>query len=410
MSLDFVCSPKPLLEPRPGCPWADTMVLNPAIVKHPASPRLHMLFRASGPWPQMQYPGRPLPYPIFLGYAFSDDGGNSWSADFSRPALAPAIKDQPEDLFITSALGHRVINHANGCIEDPRLFWLDGKLYLATACRMFPPGPYWINDEPTQCAPGWILGDHAFGRAVRENLTVTVLWQVDLNQLASKNYDSAFKYVCNITDPQRGDNRDTMLFPERLVIDGRRRYVALHRPMTPGLYGVPDAPPLPSMYLAVADSLDGLAGPNAQHDYLAGPLFEWEHSRVGASFPPIRISEDEWLVAYHGKQDAIVGYTQSFMILRERRHGFPAIVHRCSDRLMYAKQPWELAGKFKTPCLFSCAGEVIGDRLVISYGAADTKVGIASVDLKELIDHVRKFDAIGRRSSSPKSASALTPA
>src|SRR5947209_4829438 len=162
MSLQFVYSPKPLLEPVPGCPWADTMVLNPAIVKHPASPRLHMLFRASGPWPQMRYPDRPLPYPIFLGYAFSDDGGNSWCADFSRPALAPAIKDQPEELYITNAFGNRVINHANGCIEDPRLFWLDGKLYCTTACRMFPPGPYWINDEPTQCAPGWILGEHAF--------------------------------------------------------------------------------------------------------------------------------------------------------------------------------------------------------------------------------------------------------
>ncbi|WP_235548880.1 hypothetical protein [Paenibacillus sp. Soil522] len=37
-------------EPVPDCEWASKMVLNPAIVKDPASDRLHMLFRATGPW------------------------------------------------------------------------------------------------------------------------------------------------------------------------------------------------------------------------------------------------------------------------------------------------------------------------------------------------------------------------
>src|SRR5215471_18801896 len=146
MSLDITCSPAPLLEPVPGCPWADTMVLNPAILRDPSSRRLHMLFRASGPWPQKQVSGRPLPYPIFLGYAHSDDLGKSWHADFSRPALAPLCKDAIEDLYVTNADGQRLVNHANGCIEDPRLSWIEGKLILSTACRLFPPGPYWIKD------------------------------------------------------------------------------------------------------------------------------------------------------------------------------------------------------------------------------------------------------------------------
>ena len=103
----------------------------------------------------------------------------------------------------------RVVNHANGCIEDPRLHWLDGNLYLTTACRMFPPGPYWLNDQPTQCAPGWVTGDHPFGRAARENLSVTVLWRVDLPSLAARDYDHAFTYVTHLTDPDLGDNRDT---------------------------------------------------------------------------------------------------------------------------------------------------------------------------------------------------------
>lgn len=56
---------KPALEPVPGCSWADKMVLNPAIVKDPDSDTIHMLFRATGPWPQKRREGCHDPYPIF---------------------------------------------------------------------------------------------------------------------------------------------------------------------------------------------------------------------------------------------------------------------------------------------------------------------------------------------------------
>lgn len=61
-----------LLGPQGNCPWANQMVLNPAMIADPADPEtLHMLFRATGAWAQAQIPGKPLPYPIFLGYAVS---------------------------------------------------------------------------------------------------------------------------------------------------------------------------------------------------------------------------------------------------------------------------------------------------------------------------------------------------
>lgn len=64
---------------------------------------------------------------------------------------------------------------------------------------------------------------------------------------------------------------------------------------------------------------------------------------------------------------------------------------------MYAQQPWELSGKFPTPCLFTCAGCRIGDELVMTYGAADTRAGVARVDFDELVEYIRRFDARGRR-------------
>ena len=91
------------------------------------------------------------------------------------------------------------------------------------------------------------------------------------------------------------------------------------------------------------------------------------------------------------------GYTQSFMILKEKENDFPEIIHRCSDRLMYPQQEWEMPDKFQVPCLFSTGGVVIEDTLIISYGAADQKIGISWVNLHDLIAYIKSFDARGHR-------------
>jgi predicted GH43/DUF377 family glycosyl hydrolase len=372
------------------------MLLNPSIIDDPGTGDLHMLFRATGPSPEHQLPGRPLPYPIFLGYATSKDGGKSWQADFSGPCLSPKLETEPDRIQITGSDGKVHVNYANGCIEDPRLFRLDGEIYLTTACRMFPPGPYWEHDEPTQCAPAWATsGEHSLGPAATTNLTVTVLWKVDLRALTARRYTEAFTYVTHLSDPLRGDNRDVFPFPRKIRIAGREQFVCLHRPYRPGLYDARWSELPPSIFISCADCLEDLGGPGAEHRLLATSLLPWEGNRVGASWVPLSLGGGEWLLPYHGKQDAEVGYTQSFMILEEGDDGWPKITHRCSDRLMFARQAWELEGRFKTPCVFTCGGLLQGDDVIMSYGAADAVAGIAWVNFAQLVAHVRRFDANG---------------
>ena len=83
------------------------------------------------------------------------------------------------------------------------------------------------------------------------------------------------------------------------------------------------------------------------------------------------------------------------MILKNKQDGFPEIIHRCSERLMFAKQKWELPDKFLYPCLFSTGGIVIDETLIMSYGAADQNVGISWVNYNELVTYIRKFDSRG---------------
>jgi predicted GH43/DUF377 family glycosyl hydrolase len=105
----------------------------------------------------------------------------------------------------------------------------------------------------------------------------------------------------------------------------------------------------------------------------------------------------EWLVPYHAKKDVQFGYTQSFMIIREQEDDFPMVIHRCSDRLMYAQREWELPSDYPTPCLFTTGGVIIGEDLVMSYGAADQKVGISWVNFMDLVAYIREFDEVGKR-------------
>ena len=397
MKPNFTYSQKPALEPKAGCAWADTMLLNPAIIKDFDDNTLHMLFRATGPWPQKRMEGSPYdPYPIFLGYAKSEDLGGNWEADFSRPALTPSLEYDVDKMFIQDDEGKSVINHSNGCVEDPRIFQVEGELYVTVASRMFPPGPYWLGEGTHTNVPKWAKQEeNPFGMTAYKNDTVTVLWKLDLKKLKHKEYRGAFIYVCNLTDGNVDDNRDVFLFPERMRIEGKFQYVMLHRPHNPENYPGGKGATKPSIMLAAAENIKDFPTKSTSHKLFAVPKFDWEEERIGASWSPIKINDKEWLLAYHGKQIPKYGYTQSFMILRNKENDFPEIIHRCSERLMYAKQAWELPDKLECPCMFSTGGIVVEDNLIISYGAADQKAGIAWVNFKDLVAYIRKFNEDG---------------
>ena len=68
-----------------------------------------------------------------------------------------------------------------------------------------------------------------------------------------------------------------------------------------------------------------------------------------------------------------------------------------SDRLIYAKQDWELPDKFPCPCIFTTGAVIADDTLIMGYGAADQKIGIAKVNLSELVKYVKTFDENGNK-------------
>lgn len=355
-----------------------------------------MLFRSTGPWPQKKLQGKLDPYPIFLGYAKSEDKGMTWEADFSRPALAPALEYDEDKIFVIDDKRKKVPNYSNGCIEDPRIFEVEGQLYVTVACRMFPPGPYWLAPSLRDYVPEWAKTENnSFKRIATSNDSTTVLFKLDLNKLKNKEYEKAFVYVCPLTDAELGDNRDVFLFPNKMKINGKMQYVMMHRPDDPDKFESGKGIHKPSMFIAAAEKIKDFSTSKATNKLMAVGIFDWEEEKIGGSWPPIKISEQEWFISYHGKKLPELGYTQSFMIMKNKENNFPEITNRCPERLMYAQQDWELPDKFLCPCIFTTGGIVLGDTLLMSYGAADQKAGIASVNINELISFIRRYDASG---------------
>lgn len=386
---NIVLNRKCILSPVKDCDWASEMVLNPAIIKDPDTNRIHMLVRVSGPYPEKQLCGKPLPYPIFMAYGYSDDGGESFEFDFEAPALAPALEYEADKLWVKNGRGERVPAYHNGCLEDPRLFFVEDECYLTLACRMFPPGPYWEQDIPTQCAPDWALQpDSPF--KIGDNYTVTVLYRVDLKALGGKDYKKAFTFITNLTDPKYGQDRDVIIMPRKMMIDGKLQYVMLHRPVTPDKYAEFDVS-LPTMVISAAPDFYSFADKATRREILYSPQFDWQGNRVGASTPVIDMGDGEWLLCFHGKQDDEHGYAQSFMILREKENDFPEITHLYPKPWITNEADFERPAKFGIPCVFFTGLIKQDDKLLVSYGAADEFAATMTLDYNKLVEILRKY-------------------
>jgi predicted GH43/DUF377 family glycosyl hydrolase len=124
---------------------------------------------------------------------------------------------------------------------------------------------------------------------------------------------------------------------------------------------------------------------------LISPIYEHEISYLGGGCPPIE-TEYGWLLIYHGVHDSVNGYVYcACAALLELNHPEKEIA-RLPYALFKPELDWELHGTVNNIC-FPTGAIVRGDILYIYYGAADEKIGCASVSLSELLKELL-FNAI----------------
>ena len=216
------------------------------------------------------------------------------------------------------------------------------------------------------------------------------MYEVDLDALGRKEYDLAFKYITNLTNADLGENRDVILFPNKMRIDGKMQYVMIERPVHPFL-NRQFTERKPSIVICAAEKFEDFSDVNLKRKILAAPKYEWESNRIGASAPLIPLNDNEFLLCYHGKQDDEIGYTQNFMLIEKQDNELPVINFRNGNKLIQVAENWEKPSRFKTPCIFITGMIKCGDRLVISYGAADERCGIMEIPFDEVVNYVSKM-------------------
>ncbi|MBN1673632.1 MAG: glycosidase [Kiritimatiellae bacterium] len=327
----------PILAPESAHPWESLVRTNPGAWYDADARTVFMLYRAAG---------HDAEHVVRLGLASSVDGYR----------FTPA-SDQP-------VFGPVPGGFDGGCIEDPRIVKIGDWYYVTYACRMFPPGQYWLPREQRPARLVRPAYPAEFPANVRSNLTATGL-------ALTRDFRTWIR-AGRLTSPAL-DDRDVFFLPER--VNGK--WVMLHRPMswTGAAYGTA----APAIWINTsADLLDW--------DYTASRLlakaaYPWE-TKIGGNAPPIR-TEPGWLTIYHG-----VGpdkhYRLGAMLLDLSD---PArVTHRLPEPILEPTADCETKGCYGGGgVVFPCGNVVIDGTLFVYYGGADKYVCVATCPLDELV-------------------------
>jgi beta-1,2-mannobiose phosphorylase / 1,2-beta-oligomannan phosphorylase len=205
------------------------------------------------------------------------------------------------------------------------------------------------------------------------------------------------------------DDKDASLFPVAIPNPaGLLELAILHRPLFPGTR--PEETVLhpasrdvdlerESIWISYCEmSLDNREpsrfGRFTSHHRLATPVSPWERLKIGGGTPPV-LTRHGWLIVYHGVSAAgepseagcHLCYSAGVMVLsREHPH---VIRYRSAEPVLTAVSPQERRGTIANvvfPTGIDRRDDLgLPDRLDVYYGMADDRIGVARLDVPEVL-------------------------
>jgi predicted GH43/DUF377 family glycosyl hydrolase len=166
-----------------------------------------------------------------------------------------------------------------------------------------------------------------------------------------------------ITPPEM-DNKDAFLFPQ--AVGGK--YVCVHR-FGNGI----DYDFTTSLNFKGNVWLD-------EHRWIERRRGWWDSEKVGAAGPPVKTREG-WLMLYHGVSEDKV-YRVGAVLLDLKN---PArVLARLVYPILEPEAQYEVEGQVPK-VVFPCGNVIMKDTLYVYYGGGDSVVGVATVNLRELL-------------------------
>jgi predicted GH43/DUF377 family glycosyl hydrolase len=171
------------------------------------------------------------------------------------------------------------------------------------------------------------------------------------------------------------EDKNGVLLPRR--VDGH--WILFHRPTS--IHGA-------DIWLSRSTDLRSWSTPELVMSRRPGGW--WDSARIGMGTPPLETDEG-WLVVYHGVRQTVAGgLYRAGLALLDLNH--PANVLRRSEEWVLGPQAqFEVSGDVPNvvfPCGLVRDGET--DTLSLYYGAADTRIGLATANCSEVLDYLRE--------------------
>jgi predicted GH43/DUF377 family glycosyl hydrolase len=346
-----------VMEPEPGNPQEVEGVLNPAAVRGPDG-ELYLFPRlvAKGNYSR-----------IGIARVRFNDAGDPAGVERLGIALEPEADYE------------RRPNGAGGC-EDPRITFVEPlRRYLMTYTAFSPQGPRIALAQSADLFHWQRLGLATFGRY----------------------------HGIEVGDV---DDKDASLFPVAIPnLFGKPELAMLHRPLFPGTRPEETArhPATRDVDLdresiwisycpmALADSESYRVGHFASHHRLATPVSPWERLKIGGGTPPVLTRHGHWLIVYHGVSEVaepgVAGhplcYSAGMMVLSKEH---PQVIrYRSADPLLTPELPQERRGTVADvvfPTGIDRRDDLgLPERFDVYYGMADKRIGVARLDLPDIV-------------------------
>jgi len=196
------------------------------------------------------------------------------------------------------------------------------------------------------------------------------------------NYYNNNKFYYKASDPEKTMllwDKDVVFFPRRI----NNNLVYLHR-IRPGIQ------------LVSINNIGELSNgfwekyfQNLDKHIVFNPVYSHESEYIGGGCPPIE-TEQGWLLIYHGVEHTENGDVYSACAALLDLNNPLHLISRLPYALFSPKYDWELKGEVNN-VVFPTGTALFGDTLFIYYGAADTLIACASLNMKDLVSELLTY-------------------
>jgi len=170
------------------------------------------------------------------------------------------------------------------------------------------------------------------------------------------------------------EDKDAALFPMKFG----NRWAMLHRPVSRSL--------LLGAHIWLSFSPD-LKHWGEHHEIIqARSGGWWDANKIGLCAPPME-SKEGWLILYHGVRTTASGSIYRLGLILLDLEDPTKVIRRTDEWIFGPKAPYEREGDVDD-VVFPCGWIRKEDKVLIYYGAADSRICLATAGFDEMVDYI----------------------